>query len=145
MNSKIFALSMSSFPGIFDRTSGSSTFLDERGFRRTRNSSSTPRRMSSLTDLFSRAAVALSSRYKGSGISTVVRIVLFCHIYGYQERAAKNSIPSANTALAPIPVPAWRPSPDRSRGRGPIPSDTRRVPLPPRPPLLLSCLCPSRL
>src|ERR1700730_18168976 len=82
MSSKIFALSTLSLPGAFERTRGSTTLLDCRGFRRTRSSTSTPRRISSLTDFFSRAAVAFSSRYRASGMSTVVRILTFCHIYG---------------------------------------------------------------
>src|SRR5260370_7139345 len=53
-------------------------------------------------------------------------------------------IPSINTTLALTPTPAWRPSADRFRGRGPIPSDTPRSrPLPPLA-RLLSCLCFSR-
>src|SRR5260370_35829055 len=86
MSSKIFAVSMSSLPFSFERTRGNTTLLDCGGFRRRRSSPSTPRRISSLTDLFSRAAVDLSSRYRASGISTVVRILTFCHIYGCIKR-----------------------------------------------------------
>src|SRR5260370_5816674 len=86
MSSKIFALSMSSLPYACERTRGSLSRRDCRGFRRRRSSPSTPRRISSLTDLFSRAAVDLSSRYRASGISTVVRILTFCHIYGCIKR-----------------------------------------------------------
>src|SRR5258707_29702 len=73
MSSKIFSLSICNVPGLFEPTSGSTTLRDLPLFRRRRNSLSTPRKRSSLTDFFSRAAVAFNSRSSTSGIPRYLR------------------------------------------------------------------------
>lgn len=78
------ALSRATVPGRLDRTIGNDTgtpAVERSAFRRV----STPRRMSALVELPSRAARDLSRRYNRSGISTVVRIGPLCHIYGAEE------------------------------------------------------------
>jgi len=81
MISKILALSKSSDPGRFERTMvvkrGPS-----RGWMALQLLLDTAARINSLTDRPSLAALPLSSRYKGSGMSTVVLTSEACHIYG---------------------------------------------------------------
>src|SRR5258708_37254478 len=83
ISSKILALSMSSAPGGFEGMRGRTTRL-ECFFGRAHSSTSTARRINSLSDRFSRAAFDLSSRYKASGMSTVVRTSRFCHIMAHE-------------------------------------------------------------
>ena len=72
---------MATVPGRLDRTIGSDTrppALRRSLFR----TSLTPRRMRALVELPSRAARDFSRRYMPSGMSTVVRMLPLCHIYG---------------------------------------------------------------
>src|SRR5258708_3583866 len=74
MLSNILALSNRTVPGRLERINGSE-ILRLAFLRRASSSSSTPRRIGSLTERRSRAARLFSLQYKGSGLSTVVRII----------------------------------------------------------------------
>jgi hypothetical protein len=79
-------LSRGTLRGRFDRTIGNETAVP--AFRRSLcRTFFTPRRISALVELPSRAARDFSWRYIPSGISTVVRMCSLCHIYGVERRS----------------------------------------------------------
>lgn len=81
------ALSRATVPGRLDRTIGNDT--GDPALRRSAfKTFSTPRRISALVELPSRAARDFSRRYSPSGMSTVVRMSALCHIYGVEESNA---------------------------------------------------------
>lgn len=95
---------------------------------RVRNSRSAPRRSNALTDRLSVAALALSSRYSGSGMSTVVLTLHVYHIYGTDashrfDAGARGSAYRSESASARVSasgslVGGWQEFPTHTSARG---------------------------